>query len=248
MLYLNYRSSTTSMQHTQSHQHQHSLQHQHAHAHQHTHAPLHPAHWLRTLLPLLWGKGDTWVYSLVVLVVLGVSVPFLLPSNASAASAQATLAFSPAGGKHHVGTPFTTTLLITSSPVFNTVGATVTTSPNLTLQSITPGTCGLGYVQSPTLKNPSFAGAIFGGSASNCSIYLLTLLPTSGGSGSITLTQATVIGLSGLTLPVTLKSAAYTLRGQALTPTPIATAATTTTTAPVCHSFLSCLLYRLFHW
>lgn len=103
---------------------------------------------------------------------------------------------SPSSSAVTVATPFAVDVNVNDNiNPFNAVQATVNVSSNLSITGLTTAgsnNCNLHYMQAPTVSNPSFSGAIFGSSATNCKVYTLTLTPTSAGTGTITFTNASV--------------------------------------------------------
>lgn len=94
-----------------------------------------------------------------------------------------------------VGQPFSTTIVVHGGQAFNAAKATVTVSSNLTvngIQSAPSPECNMNYTQSPSSSNPSFAGAIYGSSSTNCNVYTVTLTPNAVGTGTITFTNAQI--------------------------------------------------------
>lgn len=78
---------------------------------------------------------------------------------------------------------------------FNAAQATVNVSSNLTVNNLhnpTTNACNLQYTLTPSASNPSFAGAIFNGSSTGCTVYTLTLTPVSSGIGTITFTNGAI--------------------------------------------------------
>lgn len=127
-------------------------------------------------------------------------------------AASTILRVNPTGGSYPIGTPFSLDLVIDGhGDIFNAAKATVTVSQNAYVQGLTLGNCNFAFVATPTVTNPSFTGAILGGSSKSCTIYTLTLLPLSLGTGTITLTNAAVKSYSGAqdTL-ISLQNGSYT--------------------------------------
>jgi hypothetical protein len=106
---------------------------------------------------------------------------------------------------------------------FNAAQATVTVSSNLAITGLTTPTssgCNFTYTQAPTVNNPSFAGAIFGSSKTNCTVYKLTLQASSTGTGTVTITNPLLKAYTnGADLNPSATNGSYTLT-DAWTPTP----------------------------
>jgi hypothetical protein len=54
------------------------------------------------------------------------------------------------------------------------------------------GDCNFSFLKTPTVQNPSFAGVIFSNSATKCTVYTLTLVPTVKGNATVSLVKPTV--------------------------------------------------------
>lgn len=125
-----------------------------------------------------------------------------------------------------VGTPFNVEVKVGSGGnAFNAARASVVVSSNLSITGIhnaTSNSCNLQYTETPTTSNPSFAGAIFGGSSTGCAAYTMTLTPTSTGTGTITFTNGSVKAYSDNSEIMTgVTNASFTLSdGPTPTPTP----------------------------
>lgn len=149
--------------------------------------------------------------------------------------APGTIAASPASGTVTVGTPFNVDV-VASGQAFNAAQANVAVSPNLSitgLHNATSNACNLQYTQTPSVSNPSFAGAIYNSSSTNCKVYTLTLNPTSAGTGTVTFTNASMKAyvdnseiLSGV------QNGSYTINAAAATPTPTPPLSGLTITSP----------------
>ncbi len=136
-----------------------------------------------------------------------------------------TIVVSPSTSTVNVGTPFNTTIVVSGGHAFNAAQAHVVTSSNLTITGIHAAPspqCNLQYTQTPTINDPSFAGAIYGSSSTNCNVYTLTLTPNAAGSGTITLTNGAIKAfadsseiLSGVT------NGSFTINAATPTPTPV---------------------------
>jgi hypothetical protein len=112
------------------------------------------------------------------------------------ATPEANISVSPSTGTKNVGQSFNVDVIVNGdSQEFNAARSTVTVSSNFTITGInTPSSdaCNFSYTQTPTTSNPSFAGAIFGTSSTNCKVYTMTLTPNTTGTGTIALTNASI--------------------------------------------------------
>lgn len=156
------------------------------------------------------------------------SSPTPTPTPTPASSLTATINASPASGTLTVGSPTTVNVTVNGGgTAFNAAQATVAVSPNLSVTglSITPpgsGGCNFTYTQTPTISNPSFAGAILASSSPSCTVYTLTVNPTSSGTGTITITNGSVKAYSDNSeIFSSVTNGSYTI--VAPTPTPTAT-------------------------
>jgi len=143
----------------------------------------------------------------------------------------------PASSTVSVGTPFNVDVKITdNSSAFNAAQATVAHSSNLSVTGIhnaTSGACNLQYTKHPTHSNPSFAGAIFGGSSTGCTVYTMTLTPTSTGAGTITFSNASIKAYSDSSDILTgVVNGSYTIAAGP-TPTPTSGVPQLTVTSPL---------------
>lgn len=141
---------------------------------------------------------------------------------------------SPSSGSVTVGTPFTVAVSVANTGVaFNAARATVTVSDNLTITSIdtTPATnaCPNFYwTKEPTTtgqSGPTFAGAILGNSSTGCTLYTMTLTPTTAGNGTIAIANPSIKAYAGNHAELITgaqEGASYTITAEA-TPTPTPT-------------------------
>lgn len=162
-------------------------------------------------------------------------IGFQLQDGATITNFQATdtlpeldvkLETSPAAGTKTVGSPFSVNVAVNSTNAFNAARATVSTSSNLTINSIsapTSNSCNMQYTQTPTTSNPSFAGAIYGSSSTNCNIYTMVVTPNDTGTGTITFSNGSVKAYSDNSEIMTgVTNASFTLSdGPTPTPTPL---------------------------
>lgn len=103
----------------------------------------------------------------------------------------------PTSGSQTVGSQFMVDVKVNaaSDSAFNAARANVAVSSNLSITGLhapSSNACNLSYTQTPTNSNPSFAGAIFGGSSEGCTVYTMTLTPTDEGTGTVTFTNGSV--------------------------------------------------------
>jgi hypothetical protein len=102
----------------------------------------------------------------------------------------------------------------------------VAVSSNLAITNLTAPSstgCNLTYTQTPTVNDPSFAGAIFGSSKTSCTVYKLTLMPTAAGTGTITISNASLKAYAdSAELNPSAQNGSYTINA-AVTPTPTTT-------------------------
>ena len=106
-------------------------------------------------------------------------------------AASTVLAASPSAGLYT--TPFRVDLTIDGrGDAFNAAQAKVIASSNLAAENLVLGNCNFSFLQTPSAKDPSFAGVMLGSSAKKCTVYTLTLVPNKTGTASLSLTHATV--------------------------------------------------------
>lgn len=111
--------------------------------------------------------------------------------------------------------PFTVDVMVNgSAKSFNAAQATVTLSSNLVLSDLVYGDCNFSFVTTPSVSSPSFAGVILGGSSKQCTVYTMTVTPTSAGQGTITFTKGSVKEIyTASELIASVKNGTYTLTG-----------------------------------
>jgi hypothetical protein len=150
---------------------------------------------------------------------------------------------APASTSLNVGDTIETYLVLSANENFRAVSATVTVSSHLQVVSLTPppvpfGPCAFEtygtYTVTPTAANPSFAASYNGGWASSCTLYKLTLRAVSGGTGTVTISNGSMLAFSnGAQIFQSATSGSYTIAGGAQpspTPTPVPPTATPTNT------------------
>lgn len=145
--------------------------------------------------------------TVALLVIISIIVAYFLLSkqqeirSRAAGSPTATIQATPASGTFSVGQQFTVNVVINGGgQTFNAAESAVTVSSNLTVQSLSlvspsSGGCNFTFVNqasTPSVANPSFAGAILNGSASQCTLYTLTLQANALGTGTITFANSSV--------------------------------------------------------
>jgi hypothetical protein len=142
-----------------------------------------------------------------------------------------TIGILPSSSNEFVGSPFSVDVVVDGAgQEFNAAEATVGVSSNLTINSISiPSTipCNFVYTQTPTVSDPSFAGAILGGSSTICKVYTLQIIPNSAGTGIITFTNASVKAYSDNSdILSSVIDGSYTLTVSSPTNTPVPPTAT----------------------
>lgn len=107
-------------------------------------------------------------------------------------AANTTMGFVPSSGTYDK--PFAVSLVIDGNgDKFNAAQATVNLSDNLVIQDLTFGDCNFSFLKTPSIQNPSFEGVLMGTNSTKCTVYILTLAPTTKGkNGSLSLSKATV--------------------------------------------------------
>jgi len=122
-----------------------------------------------------------------------VVIAFFLFAFMPQAAEAATMDLTPAAGSFTVKKPFAVDLVIDGkTQAFNAAEARVNASPTLSISGLTIGNCNFAFLALPSIANPSFTGVILGGSSRKCTVYTLTLTPTTEGTGSITITHGSV--------------------------------------------------------
>jgi|GEM_PF-5779987 len=136
-----------------------------------------------------------------------------------------TIGMSPATSSVTVGTPFNVDVEVDGgTTAFNAAQATVTVSSNLAITGLhnpSSNACNFQYVEAPSTSDPSFAGALFNSSSTNCKAYTLTLTPQSSGTGTITFTDGSIKSFASAEEIMTdVVNGSYTISGATPTPTP----------------------------
>lgn len=135
---------------------------------------------------------------------------------------------SPSYGTRPLSVPFNVDILIHSEgQAFNAAQASASVSANLTVNSLSKpvsGACNLNYTDMPTAVNPSFAGALFSSSSKNCKVYTLTVTPNATGSGTISITNASIKSYSSSSEILSgIQDATFQIVDASPTPTPTPT-------------------------
>ena len=144
---------------------------------------------------------------------------------------------NPSSSNVTVGTPFNVDVDVNdNSTAFNATKATVSVSTNLSITGIhnaTSNACNFQYTKHPTTSDPSFAGAIYGGSSTGCTVYTMTLTPTATGTGTITFTNGSIKSYSDSSEILTgTQGGSFTI-GDGPTPTPTTGLNQLTVTSPL---------------
>jgi hypothetical protein len=97
---------------------------------------------------------------------------------------------------YNAGDTFDVLIEAKANEQFKSAGATITVSPNLSVQSISAppaayGPCNFSsYTTTATTSNPSFAGSYNSGlSSTSCTVYVMTVKALSNGSGMVTVSN-----------------------------------------------------------
>ncbi len=136
---------------------------------------------------------------------------------------------SPSSATVSAGTPFNVDVIVDGGgQAFNAAQATVAVSSGLSVTGLhnpSSNACNFQYTQTPSVSNPSFAGAIYSSSSTNCNVYTLTLTPT--GDGTVTLTNASIKSYADSSeILSTVQNGTFTVGTPTPTPTPSGTVAT----------------------
>lgn len=148
------------------------------------------------------------------------------------------IAANPTSSNVSVGTPFNVDVKVNSDSdhAFNAAQATVSVSSNLSVTGIhnaTSNACNFQYTKHPKPSDPSFAGAIFGGSSAGCTVYTMTLTPTATGTGTVNFTNASIKSYADNSDILTgTESGSYTI-AVGPTPTPTSGVNQLTITSPL---------------
>lgn len=130
-------------------------------------------------------------FTTLVTLIFGAVACLSVATLVSAASSSITIESSTSSVK--VGDVFTIDVLLDSSgEAFNAAQATITLSSTLLAEKITLGDCNFAYVTTPSLSNPSFAGAILGDKSTHCRLYTLQLKAVASGTGTVSVRDASM--------------------------------------------------------
>lgn len=133
-----------------------------------------------------------YIFSLIVIILLF----FFYKEGVLAAGG--SISVSPETGNYSEGQIFTVSIGIDGGgQEFNAAKADLGISSILYTQDLTIGDCGFAFVKVPTKNDPSFAGVILGGSTKKCIVYTLQVKPLDSGTGSITLSNASIKSYKG---------------------------------------------------
>jgi len=129
--------------------------------------------------------------SLFIFLVTGFFV-FSFNSNVNAADS-ASISLFPNQGNFNVNDVFTVDVVVDGGGMqFNAAKATLNLSNNVAIQDLTLGDCGFAFVNTPSVKKPSFTGVLLGSSSGKCTVYKLTLKATSEGTASLSLVDGSI--------------------------------------------------------
>lgn len=120
------------------------------------------------------------IYCIILLVFLMSPIP---------AFAATTMQVTPGSGSYSQA--FTIAITINSDTAFNAAAGNVSLS-NISVSELIFGNCGFSFVTTPTTSNPSFTGVILGGSSKQCTVYTMTIKPTTTGPGGVAISNASV--------------------------------------------------------
>jgi hypothetical protein len=186
---------------------------------------------------------------LLVIAIITIPIITLMSSKSqdirqrAATNQTATINTNPSTNNLTVGQTFSVDVVIDGGgQAFNAAQSTVTVSSNLLIQSLTvtasaSGGCNFIFVnknKTPTIANPSFAGAILNGSSPKCTLYTLNMQAVAAGTGTITFTKASVKAYgSHNEILLSTQNGTYIITSVPLpTPTPTPTSLPTPTPVP----------------
>ncbi len=135
------------------------------------------------------------------------------------------VAASPNSGTYNVGDTFNINVNVNDAgQAFNAAQADVLVSSNLHVNSINTArtnSCNFNYTNQPTASNPSFAGAIFNGSNTNCTAYTMSVTATGVGPASVNFNNASIKSASTHAEILTnIHDASFTINAAQPSPTP----------------------------
>jgi len=127
---------------------------------------------------------------------IGIFALLIFVTNSYAASG--SISVIPASGTYQSGQTFSAAIKIDGGgEKFNAAKASVATSQNLTVQSVTLGDCDFALVSTPSIGSLAFAGVILGGSSDDCVVYKMNLKATSSGTGFVFLSDGSIKSYKG---------------------------------------------------
>lgn len=143
----------------------------------------------------------------------------------AAGSTTAQILVSPSSATVQVDQSFTIDVKVSGGgETFNAAQATVSVSSNLAVTSLSApdsNACNFFYTKTPTTSNPSFAGGIINTSSNECNVYKLTLTPVAVGTGTITITNASIKSYEDNSeILEEVGNGSYTITSTSPTPTP----------------------------
>lgn len=154
--------------------------------------------------------GSPYFIPGILLTIAAITIPIItlvssrpqdVRQRAAPSNKTATINTNPSTATIIAGQAFNVNIVIDGGgQAFNAAQSIVTVSSNLLIQSVTitasdSGGCNFIFVnrsKTPTTADPSFAGAILNGSSLKCTLYTLTLQAVATGTGTISLTKASV--------------------------------------------------------
>jgi len=141
------------------------------------------------------------------------SFVFLLFGSSPVIAAKTTIMVAPSTGSYNAS--FQVSVVIDGNgDVFNAAEAIASVSANLAVQDVVLGDCNFSYIRPPSVANLSFRGVALGKSLKKCTVYTATLAPVSQGSGSVTLSEASVKRYGdAVNVLSSVQNGSYTLTG-----------------------------------
>lgn len=114
------------------------------------------------------------------LVLLAIPILFFVTSKNVNAVTTATLSANPDVGTYSSTTPFNIVITLDGGgQTFNAAQANISLK-NLKVQSFQLGNCNFTFVKTPMKSSLNFAGAILGKSSKGCTVFTITVLPSTG--------------------------------------------------------------------
>ncbi len=180
------------------------------------------------------------------MLIIAVTTPAIISNHFSlfehaANNKTATISAIPAAATYQIGQTFVVNIVIDGGgQAFNAAQASVAVSSNLTVQSLSinpPSSSGCNFTfvntkNTPSIADPSFAGAILNGSSTSCILYSLTLQANTAGVGTVTLTKGSVKAyINNGEIILSTQNGTYPI-GSTVTPTPVPNTPTPTPIIP----------------